>query len=283
MADREYLGFGLGLRSDHYNTILETTPNNVDWFEAITEDYMIDGGNPLHFLRSVREKYPVVLHGVSMSLGSMDPLDGDYLKRLKTLLDDIQPPWFSDHLCWTGVNGKNLHDLMPLPYTEEALNHVVSKISQVQEYVGRQMLIENVSSYITYEADEMSEWEFVSEVLKRADCLMLMDVNNIYVSGFNHDFDPKTYIDAIPVERVQQFHMAGHTNLETHIIDTHDDSIIDEVWDLYRYAAKHVGKVSVMIERDGNIPELPELLDELAQARNIGESVWLQQDEVVEA
>lgn len=277
MSGYDFLGFGLGLRPKHYNDIIETKPTNVDWFEAITEDYLIPGGNALYYLEKIRELYPIVLHGVSMSLGSCDPLDYEYLKQHKALCERIQPAWISDHLCWTGVNGHNLHDLMPLPYTEEALNHIVERIQQVQEFLGRQMLIENVSSYVTYTDSAMLEWDFLREVAVRAGCLLLFDVNNVYVSSFNHDFDPKQYIDAIPAEKVQQFHLAGHTNKGTHIIDTHDQDIIDEVWELYRYALQRYGKVSVMIERDDNIPELHELLDELQQARNIAESIWLQQ------
>ncbi|MCB1828234.1 MAG: DUF692 domain-containing protein, partial [Coxiellaceae bacterium] len=241
------------------------------------------GGNSLYYLEKIRELYPIVFHGVSMSLGSCDPLDWDYLQQHKALTERFDPAWISDHLCWTGVNGQNLHDLMPLPYTEEALNHIVDRIQQVQDYLGRQMLIENVSSYVTYKDSDMTEWDFLAEVATRADCLLLLDVNNIYVSSYNHNFNAKQFIDAIPVDRVQQFHMAGHTNCETHIIDTHKFDIIDEVWDLYRYAVQRFGNVSIMIERDANIPPLADLLNELQQARNIAESVWLQQSEVVQA
>lgn len=283
MSGLDFLGFGLGLRPKHYNDILDNKPTDVDWFEAITEDYLIPGGNPLHFLEKIRELYPVVLHGVSMSIGSSDPLDWDYLKQLKALAERIQPQWISDHLCWTGVNGNNLHDLLPLPYTQEAINYVADRISQVQDYLGRQMLIENVSSYVTYVESEMSEWDFLREVAEKADCLLLFDVNNVYVSSFNHGFDPVEYLDAIPANRVQQIHLAGHSNYGTHIIDTHSHEIIDKVWDLYRYAMQRFGKVSTMIERDDNIPELPVLLAELQLARNIAESVWAQQDEAVTA
>lgn len=283
MTNLDFLGFGLGLRPKHYNYILDNKPKDVDWFEAITEDYLIPGGNPLHFLEKIRELYPVVLHGVSMSIGSCDPLDWDYLKQLKALAERIQPKWISDHLCWTGVNGNNLHDLMPLPYTQEAVNHIADRISQVQDYLGRQILIENVSSYVTYVESEMPEWDFLSAVAEKADCLLLFDVNNVYVSSFNHGFDPVEYLDAIPADRVQQFHLAGHSNYGTHIIDTHSHEIIDKVWDLYRYAVQRFGKVSTMIERDDNIPELPILLAELQQARNIAESVWVQQSEAVTA
>lgn len=274
----DFLGFGLGLRAQHYKDVIDTKPTSVDWFEAMTEDYLVPGGNTLYYLEKVREHYPIVLHGVSMSLGSCDPLDWEYLKLHKALCERISPAWISDHLCWTGVNGTNLHDLMPLPYTEQALNHVVERINQVQEFLGRTMLIENVSSYVTYNDSAMTEWEFLAEVAKRSGCKLLFDVNNVYVSSFNHHFDPKRYIDHTPIGNVQQFHLAGHSNYGTHIIDTHAHPIIDEVWELYRYALQRFGKVSVMIERDDNIPELPELLEELQLARNIAESVWAEQD-----
>jgi len=265
---RPYLGFGLGLRIPHYQTILDTKPA-VDWFEIISENYMVPGGKPLHFLDSIRRHYPIVMHGVSLSIGSTDPLNQDYLKGLKQLAARVEPAWISDHLCWTGVHGKNMHDLLPLPYTEETIKHVADRIAQVQDYLGRQILIENVSSYLTYKDSGVTEWEFLTAVVERADCLMLLDVNNIYVSSFNHDFDPIEYLDGVPVERVQQFHLAGHRNLDTHIIDTHDEPIVDPVWDLYEAAIKRFGAVSTMIERDDNIPPLEELLAELDQARRI--------------
>jgi uncharacterized protein (UPF0276 family) len=260
------LGFGLGLRTVHYEDILATRPH-VDWFEALSENYMVPGGKPLYYLDRIRADYPVVLHGVSMSIGSADPLDLDYLKGLKALADRVEPQWMSDHLCWTGIARHNMHDLLPLPYTRAAVDHVVARIGQVQEYLGRRILIENVSSYVNFEQSEMTEWEFLREIAERADCLLLFDVNNVYVSGFNHDFDPRDYIDAVPAERVQQIHLAGHTNCGTHIIDTHDAAIIDEVWKLYRYAIEAFGPVSTMIERDDHIPELDVLVAELDQAR----------------
>ncbi|MES2366316.1 MAG: DUF692 domain-containing protein [Pseudomonadota bacterium] len=262
------LGFGLGLRIPHYETILESRPA-VDWFEVLSENYMVPGGKPRHYLDRIRAHYPIVMHGVSLSIGSSDPLNLDYLRQLKTLADQIEPRWISDHLCWTGVDNTNLHDLMPLPYTEEALQHVVERVSTVQDILGRRLLLENVSSYITYKNSEMSEWEFLREVAQRADSLLLLDINNIYVSSYNHGFDPLEYIDAIPVNRVQQFHLAGHRNQSGYIIDTHDEPVIDRVWELYEHAVRHFGPVSTMIERDDNIPPLDELLAELERARSI--------------
>ena len=266
------LGFGLGLRVEHYQTILDTRPS-IDWFEILSENYLVPGGKPLHYLDRIRADYPVVMHGVSLSIGSSDPLDLDYLKQLKLLADRVAPVWLSDHLCWTGLNGTNLHDLMPLPYTEEAIEHVAARVRQVQDFLGRRILLENVSSYVTYTQSEMSEWEFVRAILERADCLMLLDVNNIYVSSYNHGFDARTYLGAIPVERVQQFHLAGHTNHGNYIVDTHDHPVIDPVWDLYAHAVRRFGHVSTMIERDDNIPPLHELLAELDQARAIAATV----------
>ena len=268
---RPYLGYGLGLRTDHYKEVLNERPN-VDWFEIISENYMVDGGKPLDFLTRIREHYPMVMHGVSMSIGSTEPLNLDYLKQLKALIKRVEPAWFSDHLCWTGVNGLNLHDLMPLPYTEEAIKHVVDRVSQVQDYIGRQMLLENVSSYVDFTDSSMAEWFFLREVAERADCLILLDVNNIYVSSVNHEFDPHDYINAMPAERIQQIHLAGHTDHGSYIIDTHDDDVPNPVWDLYRYTIERIGFVSTMIERDDNIPPLYHLLTELDLARNIASS-----------
>ena len=270
-ATKPFLGFGLGLRSEHYQDILDQKPKNIDWLEILTENYMIDGGKPLYFLDTIREHYPMVMHGVSMSLGSTDELNYDYLKKLKRLIDRVEPEWFSDHLCWTGVDNKNMHDLLPLPYTGEAVKHLADRISRVQDFVGRQMLIENLSSYITYRDDSMTEWEFLSEIAERADCYLLLDVNNIYVSSYNHHFDPLDYLKGVNQDRVWQHHLAGHTNDGNLIIDTHDQDIIDPVWDLYEETAKHLGPVSTMIERDGNIPPLADVLSELDRARSIAE------------
>ncbi|MEE8482592.1 MAG: DUF692 domain-containing protein [Acidiferrobacterales bacterium] len=267
---RPYLGYGLGLRKDHYETVLAERPN-VDWFEILSENYMVDGGKPLHYLMRIREHYPMVMHGVSLSIGSSEPLNKEYLKKLKALFERVEPEWFSDHLCWTGVDGVNLHDLMPMPYTEEAVAHVVDRIQQVQDFMGRQMLLENVSSYVSYSSSQMSEWEFLREIAERADCLILLDINNIYVSAFNHKFDPYTFLEAIPTERVYQFHLAGHTRQDDIIIDTHDHPIVDPVFELYGAAVRHFGRVSTMIERDDNIPPLAELLKELDHVRAIAE------------
>jgi uncharacterized protein (UPF0276 family) len=257
------------LRAEHYQDILERKPKNVDWFEILSENYMIDGGKPLYFLDAIRQDYPMVMHGVSMSLGSTDELDFEYLKQLKALIERVEPQWFSDHLCWTGVDHINLHDLLPLPYTEEAVRHVAERISRVQDYIGRQMLIENLSSYITYCDDAMSEWEFLSAIADRADCYLLLDVNNIYVSSYNHHYDPIDYLEGVPAARVWQHHLAGHTNDGNLIIDTHEQDIIDPVWALYEETAKRFGPVSTMIERDGNIPALDQVLAELDQARAV--------------
>ncbi|HEY4128842.1 MAG TPA: DUF692 domain-containing protein [Gammaproteobacteria bacterium] len=267
-GDRPYLGFGLGLRPDHYEAILAEQPA-IDWLEILSENYMVDGGKPLHYLDQFRARYPLVMHGVSLSIGSSDPLDRDYLDRLKALADRVQPRWISDHLCWTGMAGKNLHDLMPLPYTEEAVQHVAARVRQVQECLGRQMLLENVSSYVTYTQSAMSEWEFLGAVCEAADCLILLDINNIYVSSHNHGFDPMDYLRGVPASRVCQFHLAGHTHNGNIIVDTHDQPVIRDVWDLYADAVRLLGPVSTMIERDANIPPLSVLMAELDKARRI--------------
>lgn len=262
------LGFGLGLRKEHYNTILETSPD-VDWFEVLTENYLVPGGKPLYFLDQICERYPVVMHGVSMSLGSHDPLDMKYLGEVKELLERTNARWISDHMCFTGVDGVNAHDLLPLPFTEEAVKHMAAKISQAQDFFGRQMLVENASTYITYKQSDMTEWDFTMAVAEESDSLILLDINNIYVSSVNHGFDPLDYLDGISPERVQQHHLAGHSQYDGYIIDTHDNDIVQGVWDLYAEAVKRYGDVSVMIERDDNIPELPELLAELQMARDV--------------
>ncbi|HJX19255.1 MAG TPA: DUF692 domain-containing protein [Acidiferrobacterales bacterium] len=272
IAPRINLGFGLGLRVDHYETILNSEPA-VDWFEIISENYLVPGGKPLHYLDRIRERYPLVMHGVSMSIGSTDPLNRDYLKQLKELARRVEPAWISDHLCWTGVHGTNLHDLLPLPYTEETIAHVAARIREVQDYLGRQMLIENVSSYVSYAQSQLSEWDFLRTVCERADCLLLFDVNNVYVSSVNHGFDPLDYLNGIPAERVQQMHLAGHEDHGRYIIDTHDHPVPDPVWELYAQALRRFGPVSTMIERDDNIPPLDELVTELDHARRIAAQV----------
>jgi uncharacterized protein len=267
-----YLGFGLGLRPQHYEEILSGNPD-IDWFEVISENYMIPGGQPLRILDQIRERYPVVMHGVSLSIASTAPLDMDYLGALKTLSERVEPKWISDHLCWTGVHGVNLHDLLPVPYTQEALDHVVERVSRVQEVLGRRLTLENVSSYVTFGDSEMSEWEFVSEVATRADCWLLFDVNNVYVSAFNHGFSTDDFLHGVPRDRIVQFHVAGHSHEESHIIDTHDHPVCDEVWDFYRETVAHFGPVSTMIERDDNIPPLAEVVAELDIARQIARDV----------
>ena len=261
-------GFGLGLRPSHYEAIL-SEPQPIDWLEVITENYLVPGGKPLDYLDRIRERYPLVMHGVSLSIGSTDPIDTQYLKDVRALAGRVEPHWISDHLCWTGIEGKNLHDLMPLPYTEEALASVVGRVGQVQDSLGRRILLENVSSYLTFKHSELSEWEFLAEVAQRADCDILLDINNIYVSSINHGFDAMEYLRAMPKSRVRQFHLAGHSDMGGHLIDTHDHPVIQPVWDLYAQALHLFGEVPTMIERDDNIPELPELLTELDRARNI--------------
>jgi len=267
-ARRDGLGFGLGLRPVHYEDLLHTRPR-VDWLEVLSENYLVQGGKPLYYLDRLRRDYPMVMHGVSLSIGSTDPLNRDYLAQLKNLAERIEPLWISDHLCWTGVAGRNLHDLMPLPYTEEAVSHVAARVACVQDFLGRRILLENVSSYVSYRASDMTEWEFLAEIARRADCLILLDVNNIYVSSHNHGFDPVAYIEGVPAERVQQIHLAGHENCGDFIIDTHDAAIVDPVWDLYGEAIRRFGPVPTMIERDDRIPPLAELVAELEQARRV--------------
>ncbi|MEH6457273.1 MAG: DUF692 domain-containing protein [Cocleimonas sp.] len=266
------LGFGLGLRKEHYHSILDAPEDEqpeIDWFEVLTENYLVEGGKPLYFLDQICERYPVVMHGVSMSIGSTDPIDINYLTQVKQLAERTNSHWISDHLCFTGLDGVNAHDLLPLPYTEETIKFVANKIKQTQDFLGRRILIENVSSYITYKQSGMTEWEFVTAIAEESDSLMLLDINNIFVSAFNHGFDPIDYIDGVPAERVQQHHLAGHTQYENYIIDTHDHDVVDGVWELYAESVKRFDSVSTIIERDDKIPELPEMMKELQMARNI--------------
>jgi uncharacterized protein len=266
------IDFGLGLRPEHYEEIA-ANPGQVSWFEALSENYMVPGGNPLRWLDRLRRDYPMALHGVSLSIGSIDPLDRRYLDELKALAERVQPMWVSDHLCFTGLRGQNMHDLLPLPYTEEALNHVAERVMAVQDHLGRRLVLENVSSYVTYAASELTEWEFIAELAKRADCEILLDVNNVHVSAFNHEFDAMAFLRAMPRERVRQFHLAGHTHKGSHIIDTHDEPIVPDVWTLYAEAVKLFPDVPTMIERDANIPPYAELLAELDEARRIAGTV----------
>jgi uncharacterized protein len=261
-----FLGFGVGLRRPHYTHVCEQRPH-MDWFEIISENFMVAGGRPLEVLERVREHYPIVMHGVSMSIGSVDPLNREYLSDLARLARHFEPAWISDHLCWTRVGGRNLHDLLPLPYTEEALRHVARRIRGVQDILERRILIENVSSYMQFTASAMSEWEFLAGVAEQADCGILLDINNVYVSAFNHRFNPLAYIDAIPVERVVQFHLAGHSDHGAYLLDTHDHPVRDEVWALYEHAVRRFGNVSTLIEWDDNIPEFDELAETTEEAR----------------
>ncbi|WP_431259413.1 MNIO family bufferin maturase [Roseateles chitinivorans] len=266
-------GFGLGLRSTHYREFIER-PQPVDWLEVISENYLVPGGKPLAMLDTIRANYPMVMHGVSMNLGAVEGLDADYLRQLAALARRVEPLWISDHLCWTGAHGRNLHDLLPLPYTEEALQVVVRNIGQAQDTLGRRLVIENVSSYLDYEVSHLGEAQFVAEVARRADCLLLVDVNNIHVSAVNHGFDALAYLDALPADRVQQIHVAGHSDHGDHLIDTHDQPVAEPVWQLYAEALRRFGPVATMIERDDHIPPLAELLVELDQARVISETTW---------
>lgn len=265
-GDRPQLGFGLGLRNAHFQDVLEQSPA-VDWFEILSENFMVPGGKPRHYLRAIRERYPMVMHGVSLSIGSTDPLDHDYLRALKQLIDDVEPAWVSDHLCWTSVGGHNSHDLLPLPYTDQALEHLVSRVQQVQEFLGREILLENASTYVEFADAQWREWEFLAELARRSGCRILLDVNNIYVNARNHGFDPDTYLAAMPVDKVWQIHLAGHSDYGSYLIDTHDHPVCDAVWALYQRALKRLGPVSTMIERDDNIPTLAELVAELDLAR----------------
>lgn len=262
------LGFGLGLRTQHFDAVLNTEPD-IDWFEVLSENYMVAGGKPRYYLKEIGERYPLVMHGVSLSIGSTDPLNMDYLKALKQLANDVQPQWISDHICWTSIHGVNSHDLLPLPYTEETVKHVAQRIKTVQDFLGRRILMENVSSYLSYQDSSMDEWEFVNAVAETADCLILLDINNIYVSARNHNFNPLDYLNKINPKRVQQFHLAGHSDYGDYVIDTHDHDVPSSVWDLYCAALKRFGGISTMIERDANIPEFSALEAELTIARNI--------------
>jgi uncharacterized protein (UPF0276 family) len=267
-------GFGLGLRPAHYHEIIDspTAAQDIDWFEILSENYMVAGGKPLAMLDRIRWDYPMVMHGVSMSIGTPQGPSHDYLVELKKLMRRVQPLWVSDHLCWTGTHGTNMHDLFPLPYTEEAVAAVVRNVKRVQDYLERPLLLENVSSYLSFESDTFQEWDFVAAVAEESDSLILLDVNNVYVSSVNHGFDPLVYLDALPRHRVQQIHLAGHSVQEGCIIDTHDREVSDPVWTLYAEALRRFGPVATMIERDDNIPPLAELAAELRRARAFAEA-----------
>jgi uncharacterized protein (UPF0276 family) len=263
-----YLGHGVGLRPPHYPRLWDGTAR-ADWFEVITENFMIAGGRPLAALERARALAPVVLHGVSLSIGSVDPLDEGYLKRLQSLAARYEPAWISDHLCWSSVAGRYAHDLLPLPYTEEALDHVVRRVLTVQERLGRRILLENVSSYLAYTHSTIAEWQFLGAVAERADCGLLLDVNNVYVSATNHGFAAETYLAGLPADRVGQIHLAGHTDMGTYLFDTHDGPVIEAVWDLYRQAVRRFGRVSTLVEWDEHVPALDVVCAEAARARQV--------------
>jgi len=268
MAEFSNLGHGIGLRPPHYVEVASGRPE-VDWFEVITENFMVRGGNPRQVLREVRARYPIVLHGVSLSLGSVDSLNARYLDELAALAAEIEPAWISDHLCWSSLGGHTGHDLWPLPLTEEALDHVVGRVQAVQQRLRRPILIENVSSYLEYAHSTMPEWQFLSELTRRTDCCLLLDVNNIFVSAHNHGFDPEVFLAGVPVDRVKQIHLAGHRDEGTHLLDTHDHPVCDGVWSLYRSAVERFGAVSTLIERDDDIPPLADVIAESRRAAAI--------------
>lgn len=264
--------FGLGLRTAHYQALLKRM-QPLDWLEIISDNYMVAGGKPMAMLAALRERYPMVMHGVALSIGAVAGPDEAYLDRLAALARRVEPAWISDHLCWTGVRGRQLHDLLPLPYTDEALRIVVRNVSRVQERLGRRILLENVSSYVEFDASSRSEWQFVRAVCDEADCDLLLDLNNIHVNAVNHGFDAAEYLRHMPARRVRQIHLAGHSDHGDHLVDTHDHLVADPVWALYRDALSLFGPVPTMIERDDHIPPLDELLAELDIARGIAARV----------
>jgi len=266
------LGFGVGLRPEHYAEILGG-PRRFDWFEAITENYLDTGGRPLHVLERLRRDYPVALHGVALSIGSADAVNLDYLQRLRALVGRIEPVLVTDHLCWTGIGGRSLYDLLPLPYTEEALQHVVQRVAVVQDLLGRRIALENPSTYIAFRQSVMPEWTFLAAVAEQADCGILLDVNNVYVSARNLGFDPLRYLDALPARRVVQIHLAGFTDTGTYLFDTHSAPVHDEVWKLYRYAVERFGPVATLVEWDADIPSYERVCAEAQTARDVAEDV----------
>jgi len=265
------LGLGVGLRTVHYPYILENHPE-VDWFEIISENYMDSGGRPRYVLDQIAERYAVVMHGVSLSIGSTDPLNYEYLAKLKSLAKAVDARWISDHICWTGVAGRNSHDLLPVPFTDATLRHVIERVRIVQDFLERPLVLENPSSYVTFAQSTMREWEFISRLAEDADCGLLLDVNNVYVSSVNHDFDAVEFVESVPHHRIVQVHLAGHTNCGTHLIDTHDDHVIDAVWELYRLAHGLTGGVSTLLEWDAKIPPFPVVHAEIQTARKYMES-----------
>ncbi|HBX55334.1 DUF692 domain-containing protein [Pseudomonas sp. UBA2684] len=267
MSDARYsLGFGLGLRSTYYQSILEQRPA-IDWFEIVSENYLVEGGKALYYLDAIGEHYPLVMHGVSLSIGGPHELDRDYLRRLKQLAARVQPAWISDHLCWSRGNAHQLHDLLPLPYTEESLQHVAARVRQVQDVIERPLVLENVSSYLRSADDQFSEWQFLAALSELSGCELLLDVNNVYVSARNHGFEPWEFISGLPAQRVRQLHLAGHSDYGSYLIDTHDQPVSDPVWQLYQRTLRHLGPVATLLERDDHYPPLAELLAELDKAR----------------
>jgi uncharacterized protein (UPF0276 family) len=268
------LGIGLGLRIPHYDDIFRLKPS-VDWFEIISENFMVDGGKPLENLDRILEHYPVVQHGVSLAIGSPDPLDFDYLKRLKALARKTKTPWISDHLCWGRLPGAHYHDLLPLPQTKEVVDYVAERARIVQDYLEIPFALENLSSYVAYKRDEMTEWQFYTAVVEKADIYMMLDVNNIYVSSRNHGFDPKDYCNYIPLDRVLQIHLAGHSDYDAYVLDTHDNYVRNEVWDLYAYIYPKTGGVSTLLEWDDNFLSFQETWEEALKAKQFQESIAL--------
>jgi uncharacterized protein (UPF0276 family) len=258
-----HLGHGLGLRAEHYADALTAT--GVDWFEAITENFLVAGGNPRRVLRAVRERVPIALHGVSLSIGSIDPLDERYLRAVRALADEVEPAFISDHLCWSSLGGHTVHDLWPMPYTEEALDHVVARVVHVQERLGRRLLLENPSSYLAFAANDLSEAYFLAELARRADCGILLDVNNVYVSCHNNGWDMDAYVAALPLDRIGYVHVAGHSREGALLNDTHDQPVCDGVWALYDALVARAGALPTCLERDANIPPFDELVAELSR------------------
>lgn len=270
MSMRTTLGFGLGLRSEYYQQILEQRPR-IDWFEVISENYLVDGGKALYFLDAIKEHYPLVMHGVSLSIGGAHALDLNYLRRLRKLANRVQPQWVSDHLCWSRGNAHQLHDLLPLPFTEESLRHVAERVRVVQDILERPLVLENVSAYLQWKSSCMSESQFLARLSQMTGCELLLDVNNVYVSSRNQGFDPWQFILELPRERIRQIHLAGHSDYGQYLIDTHDAPIADPVWALYGKALSHLGPTATLIERDDHFPPLDELLAELEQARTLAD------------
>jgi len=273
--DLPQLGLGLGLRYPHFEHVLTHRPE-VDWFEIISENFMADFGWSRHMMLQIREHYPMVMHGVSLSIGSTDPINFEYLTALKQLAKDVEPAWVSDHLCWTGVQNANTHDLLPVPLTEESLAHICERISQVQDYLGRPLILENPSTYLQFQASEIDEWTFLNRMSQQTGCGLLIDVNNIYVSARNHGFNALDYIDNLDHRSIVQIHLGGHTDLGDHCIDTHDQAVCAEVWQLYARLTRLCGSVSTLLEWDANVPDFPELLAELKKAEHIVETVYTQ-------